>query len=310
VLPVSDEGIMTILGMAKPGVSSCDETDCDVVFSDGLDQVVETVSKAADGVVMGDDVCALMRDMRTYLREELDIEISDRRLVKAARLLKVSAASHGRGSVDMIDCLLLQHVMWRLPEQRGSVREWLWDNITPSGAIQIRQLLNGIKKEAMVAVRRTSGDVTGASGARKADVAIIKSLCVETSRLADLLQKRSDALERHMELLRRSMDHIWLHPDEARAAQQLLLPKSELVSSEVNKLLSNARALEASLSGDNDSVSDDMRLSLIELLWDEDEKPEVGFTEEELNIGMKEAKAKYDLETFRAWKRARKKANK
>jgi hypothetical protein len=31
------------------------------------------------------------------------------------------------------------------------------------------------------------------------------------------------------------------------------------------------------------------------------------FSAEELGMGMKEAKAKYDAETFRRWKRARKK---
>jgi len=68
---------MKILGMEKPGVSSCDETDCDIVFSDGLDQVVATLSKAADIIAMDDEVCALTRDMRTYLRKDLDIDICD-----------------------------------------------------------------------------------------------------------------------------------------------------------------------------------------------------------------------------------------
>jgi hypothetical protein len=35
---------------------------------------------------------------------------------------------------------------------------------------------------------------------------------------------------------------------------------------------------------------------------------EISFSTEELSMGMKEAKAKYDAETFRRWKRARKKA--
>ena len=34
------------------------------------------------------------------------------------------------------------------------------------------------------------------------------------------------------------------------------------------------------------------------------------FTEDELDMGMKEAKAKYDLEKFQKWKRALKKAQK
>ena len=37
-------------------------------------------------------------------------------------------------------------------------------------------------------------------------------------------------------------------------------------------------------------------------------KQEVAFSAEELSIGMREAKAKYDAETFRRWKRSKKKA--
>jgi hypothetical protein len=50
-----------------------------------------------------------------------------------------------------------------------------------------------------------------------------------------------------------------------------------------------------------------VRLSVLELLWDEGAQ-EITFTSEEMKMGMKEAKAKYDLDTFRMWKRARKKA--
>ena len=192
VLPVSDENIMKILGMPTPGVSPCDDivvsdADCEVVFEDGLDQVVNDLSTAADAVHIIDDACVLLRDLRTFMWEELDVDVSDRRLVKAARLLKISAASHGRTSVDPIDCLLLQHVVWRLPEQCSAVREWLWDHLTPGGAksdglsssvaAQFLLLLDSLRREALMAVRKTGGDVTGASGGREADVVVIKAYC-------------------------------------------------------------------------------------------------------------------------------------
>jgi MoxR-like ATPase len=328
-LPVSDEGLMRLLSMPSPGESPCDDDGdnvantsgkCDVVFTDGLDQVVEALSTAANNVLMGADACALLRDLRNYMREELDVDVSDRRLLKAARLLKISAASHGRISVDPLDCLLLQHVVWRLPEQRVAVREWLWDHLTPgcgggaggvdspsAAAAQFRFVLDGLRREAMKAVRKTAGDVTGSSGARTADVAFIESLRAEAANLATLLQQRSTALARHMELLQRSMDHLWLDADEARAAQQILFPKADAFLLEVDRALADATALELSLSDAASSPSNDVRLSVLELLWDEGAQ-EITFTSEEMKMGMKEAKAKYDLDTFRMWKRARKKA--
>ena len=107
------------------------------------------------------------------------------------------------------------------------------------------------------------------------------------------------------------MDHLWIDPDEARAAQQLLLPKAKVASKEVNRALAHALALKLALSdGSSASPSNDVCLSVIELLWDEDDSDSVEFTNEELSLGMKEAKAKYDADTFRRWKRARKKTKK
>jgi MoxR-like ATPase len=337
VLPVSDQGIMRMLGMDLPGVSPCDNNDestasgssvaCKTVFSEDLDKLIESISVAADHVTMGEEACALMRDLRTFMREELDVDVSDRRLVKATRLLKVSAACHGRTRVDPLDCLLLQHTMWRLPEEHSAVREWLWNHVTPgstaltqmtlkdeslesaavSSVRQFRLLLDGLRQEAILAVGTTLGDVTGKSGGREADVIRIRSLEQEAQRLGDILQDRSSDLARHSELLRRAKDHLWLDPDEAEAAQQLLLPRAHAFHKECNRALEDARALQSALSPLETSLSNDLHLAVIEDLWTEEEDG-VSFSEAALSISMKEAKAKYDLETFRKWKRARKKA--
>ena len=311
VLPVSDEGLLWLLSMPTPGISECDEKECEVVFSEGLDKVVEALSTAADKVEMNADVCLLLRDLRIFMKEELDVALSDRRLVKAARLLKICAASHGRTKVDPLDCLLLQHIAWQLPEQRNVIREFLWEHLTPSSresVSSIRMLLDGLRNEAITAVRKTSGHVTGELGAREADLAVIQSLRAETSRISGILRERAAILARHQELLQRAMDHIWLDHDECRAAQQLLQPKAEYASKQTNQSLEDAVALELVLSGD--CISPGVRVGVLEELWEEGAGQEVSFSFDELNIGMKEAKKKYDTETFRKWKRARKKATK
>ena len=325
VLPVSDEGIIDMLKMSTPGASRCDTTrdkhlsSCETVFDDGLENVIECLSEAASLVHMSDDACAMMRDLRKFMKDEVGVDVSDRRIVKAARLLRFSAASHGRTRVDPIDCLLLQHIVWKLPEQRSTVRDWLWDHITPGGeptdgstpsiARQLRLLLDGLCIELLELLRKTSGDITGESGGRDADIALIRGLSTEISRIASLLQGRRELLERHSELLRRSIDHLWLDPEEARAAQQLLLPKAEVALMEVKNVLAQARMLELVLGYDfANYLSNDLRQAAIERLWeDNDPAIERSFTEYELNLTMKDAKAKYDLNDFRAWKRARKK---
>jgi MoxR-like ATPase len=131
VLPVSDAGLMRLL-LALPSTAPARPVDadtaagsggggsgggggggetggeCGLVFAGGLHAVSASVTTSADAVALGHDVCVLLRDLRTHMRQELGVEVSDRRLVKAASLLRVSAATNGRSRVDLLDCLLLQ----------------------------------------------------------------------------------------------------------------------------------------------------------------------------------------------------------
>eukprot|EP00562_Extubocellulus_spinifer_P020270 CAMPEP_0178600922 /NCGR_PEP_ID=MMETSP0697-20121206/34128_1 /TAXON_ID=265572 /ORGANISM="Extubocellulus spinifer, Strain CCMP396" /LENGTH=337 /DNA_ID=CAMNT_0020238977 /DNA_START=161 /DNA_END=1172 /DNA_ORIENTATION=+ len=133
------------------------------VFTDGLEEVSTSLAKAANAVTVTDDAAPLCAIYEHY------------------------AASHGRTVVDPIDCLLLQHIVWRLPEQRAVVRQWLWDNLTPGGdgsaadVLQFRFLLNGLRQSIEMAVRSTEGDVTGRGGARSTDAAAITALREEVS---------------------------------------------------------------------------------------------------------------------------------
>ena len=70
------------------------------------------------------------------------------------------------------------------------------------------------------------------------------------------------------------------------------------------------RALFLAISDDTSAPPNELRLDVIESLWNDDTDTERPFTDDELEISVREAKAKYDLETFRRWKRAKKKADK
>jgi len=331
VLPVSDDGIVQLLGMPLPA-DSCDHAEfaesCETVFVEDLDKLITGISLAADDVAMDEDICFMMKELRTFMREEMDVYVSDRRLVKAARLLKISAACHGRAKVDPIDCLLLQHIVWRMPEQRVAVREWLWNNLTPgsigltssttiqdeslksaatSSVRSFRLLLDGMRKEAAEALRKTSGDVTGENGARQRDIVVIHTLKEEIKKIGDGLAQRLADLSRHAELLKRSEEYLWLDPSEAQAAAQLLLPRAEAYMEATERALKDARCLEFALMRDG-GLTDENRLAVVQMIWDDDVDPGMSFSAEALAMGMKEAKAKFDIETFRNWKRARKKS--
>jgi MoxR-like ATPase len=320
VVPVTDEGVIELLSMSSPGEPSCETSSnesCDIPLVEDLDDIIASLSSASDSIIMDNDACELMRDMRAYLRENHEIEISDRRLVKAARLLKISAASDGRRKVDTLDFLLLQHCFWNEPSQRLAIREWLWDNLTPSdrgtdvSPNQMRFLLDNLRKEILAFLRKTSGCIDGTLGANPRDIASLGVLRQESKRIATIAKQRLDALARHMELVRKSEDFTWIEPDDASAVQQLLLPRAELLWPQIKKVAEDAKALEMAISLENSlALSDEHREDMIELLWEDGSSSVRDFTADELQISMREAKSKYDLETFRRWKRAKKKAEK
>ncbi|KAL3920267.1 MAG: hypothetical protein SGILL_003347 [Bacillariaceae sp.] len=307
-----DEGVKQLLSMKNPGVSSESSHDTCAVLN--MDDIVQSLSYAAENVKMDDDACEIMRDMRVFLREKLGIEISDRRLVKTARLLKICAASDGRKKVDTIDFLITQHCFWNEPEQRVAIREWLWDNLTPlereggTSLGQMRLLLNTLRQEIVGVLRKTNGQIDDSQGAQSQIISIMDGLREETDSILAIIQEQHALLARHLELVR-SDDFTWVDPDDVKAMQQLLLPKGELLWPEILSLHEDARALSLAISKDPSAPPNDLRLEVIESLWSDDDESERQFTNTELIISMREAKVKYDLETFRRWKRAKKKAD-
>ncbi len=312
VKAVSDEGLFQLLTVnPSADIVGMSATSHDAIDNFSFDKASVTLSGAANTVTIPDHIASLIRNMRTFMNDELDVEVSDRRLVQSARLLRLSAATHDRKYVDPIDCLLLQDIVWRLPEERSVIRQWLWDNLTPGGEgsdaeiLQYKFLLDGLRASIVESVRATGGDITGNNGARKEDVAAIAALREEVTRISGLIQALWDALARHSNMLVR--DHIWLSPDETKAARQLLQPKARKSMESIEQVLINARGLELALS--DDLTDDDVRLAVIEGLWEAGDN-EVSFSDDELDMSTREAKQNFDDVTFRAWRRAKKKMKK
>ena len=299
---MSDDGLMQILSAQ----SSTSVPEFDSSISDKLEEVIVEISNALNSVTIDQGICILLRDMRTFLRDELDVYVSDRRLVKASNLLKVSAASHGRKRVDFIDCLLLQHVIWQYPDQRQQIREWLFDNMTPGTADDLVEqtlfLLRGLGSESFELVKKTMGDVDGNAGARELDLEAIKSVQNELEVMEKLLQQNSNELERHRKLLDNLQHHLWTSRDEAQSAKQQLLPMADKAIRDVNQALVDTISLKLALSPT--TVSDEIRSSVIQALTNQNDD-DTTFSDEELQMSLKEAKRMYQGSTLSKWKSAR-----
>jgi len=69
--------------------------------------------------------------LRVHLRDVVEppVLVSDRRLAKAVRVLRLAAYAAGGTEVCELDLLLLQHILWdKDPAQAEAVREWLFEH--------------------------------------------------------------------------------------------------------------------------------------------------------------------------------------
>ena len=305
VLQVSDDGLLKLLSSSQPNEVELRSDERN--YSDDLNEIHSTVINSLSSIALDQNIAILIKDIRSFVTDTLGQYVSDRRLVKAARLLRVSAATHGRQQVDLIDVLLLQHILWTYPHQRDALREFIVDHLTPNDDIvgQSNFLLKGLANEALVMVKKTMGDVTGEAGARDVDVDAIKSIAIEVGEIKRLLDQQGRALERHITLLQNlDTNLLFITPDEAHSVQQHCLPLAVAVSESVAKVCDNAAALTLALSG---VIDDDLRSSVIEFLFmDTNEQNEPIFSDEDLELSLKEAKKLFNGEDLKQWKKARK----
>jgi MoxR-like ATPase len=307
VAPVSDDGLIQILSSLQPS-DDYELTISESNYSGGLDEVFRNVTKTLPSITMAQNIAIFIKDIRNFVGETLGQYVSDRRLVKAARLLRISAATHGRKQVDLIDVLLLQHMLWTYPHQKDALREFIVDNLTPNNDIvdQSRFLLQGLTTESLTIIKKTMGDVTGESGARENDLDTIKSIVTEAGKIKRLLDQHINALERHIALLNDLKENnLWITPDEAQSVKQHCLPLAVAASVSAAKVCNDATMLTLALSPE--VVENDLRSSVIEfLLIDRSQDAEMMFSDDELELSLKEAKRLFKGDEFKRWKKARK----
>lgn len=90
-------------------------------------------------------ILSLKRDLERKEPEDTEsIRISDRRWKKIVNVLKVAAAASGRKNVDRTMLLLLQHMLWDVPDQKAALRTLIIERVV-SGGIDTEQLAKSIE---------------------------------------------------------------------------------------------------------------------------------------------------------------------
>jgi len=208
-------------------------------------------------------------------------------------------------------------------------------SVTPN---QLRYLLNNIRKEILL-ILRTNKITNNNNIENDVGTDTLAVLREELERIILIAQQKRDKITRHIELVRRlsissSSDNnneyeydefLWIEPDDARTIQQRLLPLANLVLPLITNVVEDAITLKLAISKSSPSspttntnttlitIPSELREDIIEMIWDDNDGTSTStssvrdFTSEELQINSKEAQSKYDLETFRRWKRAIKK---
>ena len=102
-----------------------------------VSEIYELRARAKD-LPVDSDVATVVTELRKSLQLQ-EIEISDRRWKKVVQVLKVAACSSEHPTVDRTMVLLLQHMLWNLPEERETIRKTVFE-FAVSGGISTEKL--------------------------------------------------------------------------------------------------------------------------------------------------------------------------
>lgn len=94
-----------------------------------ISDIEENLSKIAIPKDIREVIKKIRLDLKEEFKENNQEEISDRKLVKVLKLLKVSAYTNERDQVDISDVLFLKNCLWNNPENQKVVSDTIINNI-------------------------------------------------------------------------------------------------------------------------------------------------------------------------------------
>jgi len=255
VQPVSREGRPALLSLKQTDSDSGGASASVALFTEA--DVKELKATAVTTVTIPDDVKQLIEDLLLFL-DESGIYVSDRRLVKAAAMLRVAALTSGRSAVSKFDCLLLQHVFWKNPEEAERIQEWFVDYLREPGAEvdQVQFLLGGFCKRMW----RTAAehDFSSSASADDPQIAEQRQATIEKWQIGDLLPLKRILVGKLLSWEKELVDdkailssHIWQTTEDMARLTQRLRPNLESRQAEVRTVLQEILALEVALKSDS-----------------------------------------------------------
>ena len=232
---------------AGPGPNTVEEPMLSVVDS------IESQSLASK-TTFPSHLLDLVVSLRAYLRDEAEppVNLSDRRLGKAVRLIRLAATTAGATEVSELDLLLLQHICWdKEPSQAGEVRVWLLERMRcadkEDGSAdldmveKVKFLLAGVKMR----LRRTprSG---GTISMAQTDLESMRKV------LDDGLKTRQKRLVQLRSILQDHSAHrlFWLEEADILEAQDALIPAAEQGVEKAAETLKDVLELQGALDLD------------------------------------------------------------
>ncbi|KAL4519632.1 hypothetical protein Ndes2437A_g07814 [Nannochloris sp. 'desiccata'] len=246
VAQVSSGGLGTL---ARLAAGSLGDGDAALLSSDGANDAVggpeltmddfrSTAAAAYKSVDMPETVIDILTDLRNYLQDKCEppIYVSDRRFMKAVKMLQVAAHADGRTAVSEVDCLLLEFTLGQRPDDAQKVRARVLEVIASDPGLQQAELVFlGLFGRACRILE--SGDESEVAEARQ-----------EATDLVDLLQMRQAGLAATLDgdfpELRSS---VWLSEAAAATAAQALAPQMVENRKRVEDLLREAMVLKEAL---------------------------------------------------------------
>lgn len=118
--------------MIQSSVSSGPGTAAPAHTTIDLTNLIVAVEQHVPAINVGTGAVEAICDLRSTLRDDHGLIMSDRRWKTAVRLMQASAFLAGRTAVEDSDLLVLRHVLWNTPEQRTAVERLVVQAVDPN----------------------------------------------------------------------------------------------------------------------------------------------------------------------------------
>ena len=248
VAQVSSGGLGTL---ARLAAGTLGDEDAALLSSDSANEAVggpeltmedfrATAAAAYKSIDVPETVIDILTDLRNYLQDKCEppIYVSDRRFMKAVRMLQVAAFADGRSAVNEVDCLLLEYTLGQRPDDSQKVRARVLEVIASDPGLQQAELVFlGLFGRACRVLESSNGNGEEVAEASK-----------EAADLVDLLQMRQAGLAATLDgdfpELRSS---VWISEAAAATAAQALAPQMVENRKRVEDLLKEAMILNEAL---------------------------------------------------------------